>query len=298
MKKLNLIAVSILGLVTVLTVSSFAWFQLKNNGILSTNVGTANKVVIHFSESGTNGESMVPAKLKKGVINSPSGTIVGNEASDLVGKKLLPKTENYQYVIENSNFVTQSEYLEHPASIVYSQFESMFTNSDSTDTPQTFTLSFPVKYFNVDESVDTPINDLTTFLQVDALTFNLFVFTRELTSEELRTLTTNSDSAINNVTIEKFIIDNQASLGVHSNEGIGGLGEVEITTSNVESYRYNIRTTGESTTYSVRIENLAPSQIYYFLIESYYSLPDKLIEGNLPLTGKFVLNLTYSQVNQ
>ena len=36
MKKVRLIVISIVALITTLVVSSFAWFQIGNNGILST----------------------------------------------------------------------------------------------------------------------------------------------------------------------------------------------------------------------------------------------------------------------
>ena len=131
MKKLRLIVISIVCLVTALVVSSFAWFAIGNNGILSTPVSTGRQVAIYFSESGTNEEAMVPAKLKEGVLNE-HGYVYGDEENGIpvpTGRDCLPQIDaNYKYVLTNNNLtthvdhVTGDSYLETPATIVYSQF--------------------------------------------------------------------------------------------------------------------------------------------------------------------------------
>ena len=132
MKKIRLVIVSMICLVATLVVSSFAWFSIGNNGIFSEGVQTQNQLIIDFAAAGSNKEAMMPAKLKKGVINSPQGTIIGQSEKVPMGMDVLPKHDsNWRYVVENDSLVPDSEYLETPATIVYSQFElTLESNTD------------------------------------------------------------------------------------------------------------------------------------------------------------------------
>lgn len=297
MKKLRLIVVAIFGLITTMVVSSFAWFQLKNNGILSEDVNTRREIDIYFSEDGNGDGFMRPAKLKKGVINDPSGSIVGDGTGENesvpMGRKVLPSydEENFTYNVVNGELVPQSEYLESPATIVYSQFELLVDAEENSGT-KTLNMEFEVKYFNVDAD-DTDLSNATPFAQDNALSFNFFVLEQELTNEELETISTHVGAASSNKLIERFIVDNQ--IPVKNNSGTISY-ENEVTYSSINNYRYNARPTkeGEKVTYSTSFSGLDINRAYYIILESYYNVPDQLVEGNLPLTGKFVLDLNYT----
>ena len=66
----------------------------------------------------------------------------------------------------------------------------------------------------------------------------------------------------------------------------------------VGNYRYTSSVVENSTSYNITVDNMVSNQMYYVLIESYYSVPDQLVEGNLPLTGKFVLDLRYTTIDK
>lgn len=302
MKKLRLIIISIVCLVTTLVVSSFAWFAIGNNGLLSTPVSTGRQVAIYFSESGTNEESMVPAKLKEGVLNE-HGYVYGDEENGIpvpTGRDCLPQIdENYKYVLTNNNLtthvdhVTGDSYFETPATIVYSQFEIVFNDYNNPNpSNQRLSLKFDVKYYNVDDS-GKEISELTSFTQTEALAFNFFILETELTEDQLRTISTKLNSALNITTIEDFLVTNKDTVIVHKND-MNSQQDQNFTVETVDNYRYKSTVMPASTSYNITVDNIVPNQIYYVLIESYYSVPDQLVEGNLPLTGKFVLDLRYT----
>lgn len=315
MKKIRLVIVSMICLVATLVVSSFAWFSIGNNGIFSEGVETDNQLIIDFAAAGSNKEAMMPAKLKKGVINSPQGTITGQSERVPMGMDVLPKHDsNWHYVVENDSLVSQSEYLETPATIVYSQFElTLESNSDSGYKDLEF--SFVVKYYNVDQVKDgelkTPIAQLPVFNQMDALAFNFFVVEdKGLTQEQLDVISTNKGSARSNRTIEEFMVaesekEENEKVKFHSKDQVDHLSQLNLESPNIENdiknviynnYRYsaNATSTNEKDYYSVSITNLEVNKKYFILLESYYNLPDAMVEGNLPLTGQFVLDISYT----
>lgn len=302
MKKLRLIIISIICLVTTLVVSSFAWFAIGNNGLLSTPVSTGRQVAIYFSESGTNEEAMVPAKLKEGVLNE-HGYVQGsgNEGIPVpTGRECLPLVdEDYKYVLTNSNLTTcvnettGDSYLESPATIVYSQFELVINDYEENPSNQRVNIKFDVKYYNVDDDTGIEISDLTSFTQTDALTFNFFILENKLSEEQLKTISTKLNSSLNITTIEDFLVTNKETISVHKND-ITSKMDPNFTVDRVNDYRYESEVIQDSTSYNITIDNIVSNQMYYILIESYYSVPDQLVEGNLPLTGKFVLDLRYT----
>ena len=306
MKKLRLIIISIVCLVTTLVVSSFAWFAIGNNGILSTPVSTGRQVAIYFSESGTNEEAMVPAKLKEGVLNE-HGYVYGNEENGIpvpTGRDCLPQIDaNYKYVLTNNNLtthvdhVTGDSYLESPATIVYSQF-NVVINDYVNENPsnQILNIKFDVKYYNVDEKTDKEISELTSFTQTEALAFNFFILETELTEDQLKTISTKLNSSLNITTIEDFLVTNKETVIVHKDD-MNSKEDPNFNVNTVDNYRYKSEVIENSTSYNITVENIVPNQMYYVLIESYYSVPDQLVEGNLPLTGKFVLDLRYTTEN-
>lgn len=301
MKKMTLFIISIICLVTTLVVSSFAWFAIGNNGILSKEVSTGRQVAIYFSESGTNEEAMVPAKLKEGVLNE-HGYVQGsgNEGIPVpTGRECLPLVdENYKYVLTNSNLTTHvnkttgDSYLETPATIVYSQFQVVLNDYNENPSNKNMNIKFDVKYYNVDE-IGKDVGKLTSFTQTDALTFNFFVLETELTEEQLQTISTKLNSALNITTIEDFLVTNKETVRVRKDDMVSSE-DPNFSLETVESYRYESEVIEGSTSYNLTLRNIVPNQIYYILIESYYSVPDQLVEGNLPLTGKFVLDLRYT----
>lgn len=298
MKKIGIIMMTIISLITTMVVSSFAWFQLKNNGVFSTDISTRKEIAIYFSEDGTNGEYMTPAKLKKGVINNQYGSISGNsEEPDkrLVDENVLPKFDevNYVYEINNDHLVARNEYFETPATIVYSQFSVQMSTSDATSNlpKETLSLEFNVKYFNVDANDET-IGSAVEFEQMDALQFNFFLLEHELTSEQLSAISTHVGEVDKNQMIEKYVVDN----GILLRNDLGPANLEDLTYQDVKDYRYEsrIQKIDGKDKYTVSFSGLEVNRIYYVLIESYYRVPDELVRGNLPLTGKFVLDMKYS----
>ena len=307
MKKLRLIIISIICLVTTLVVSSFAWFSIGNNGIFSQPVETNNQLLIDFAAAGSNHEAMMPAKLKKGVINHPSGTISKNESVP-TGSDVLPKKENWKYVVENGQLVSNSEYLDTPATIVYSQF-ALTLASTTEEGYKDLEFSFKVRYYNVDQIKDgelkTPIKDLPVFEQMNALAFNFYVVETSggLTEDQLNLISTNKGTVESNITIEEFMITKK-NVSFHSKDGVDHLSGLTLQSENIEqtiysNYRYDADAVeiNEDKYYSVSITNLKVNQSYYILLESYYNVPDALVEGNLPLTGQFVLDISYHPVS-
>lgn len=289
MKKFTLLSVSLLSLSIVMAVSSFAWFQLKNNGQLDVDIHTQDGLEIFFSQTGTVDEAMMPAKLKKGVVSSDSGIIDGGEEVPK-GPSVLPKIDgDYNYVISGNEFVSKNEYLEYPASIVYNQFE---IESDYIE----LTFTFKVRYYNVDDEVGDDVDSLDIFKQVDALTFNFFLMNQELTDAELDTISTIKSTADTKVPVEKFLsektkeFDTLFALMKGDNVSNGG-----IEPNEVEAFRHTSSGDKETGVYTVDVKLADVDLTHYLLIESYYSVPDALIEGNLPLTGKFVLDISYGQ---
>ena len=288
MKKISLITVSLFSLSVIMAVSSFAWFQLKNNGQLGIDVNTQDGLEIFFSQTSTVDEAMMPAKLKKGVVSNESGLIDGEEIVPK-GREVLPKVDSdYNYVINGNSFVSQSEYLEYPASIVYNQFEL-----ESAFTDLTFT--FIVRYFNVDDDPSTDISTLDSFMQTEALTFNFFVMNQKLTNEELDTISTIKDEASSKVTVDKFLSNKATDLdSTFALKNGVNISDSDLTPAEVDSYR--LSSTGDNQTGIYTVDVVVEQNVtQYLLIESYYSVPDALIEGNLPLTGKFVLDISYAQ---
>lgn len=298
MKKLGMIMMTIITLVATLVVSSFAWFQLKNNGVLSADITTRKEIAIYFSEDGTNGEFMTPAKLKKGVINDPTGSINGSSKevdSLLVDENVLPlfDEETFTYVINNNKLVARNEYFEAPATIVYSQFEVQMSTSDATSNLPTETLSleFNVKYFNVDANDET-IGSAVEFEQMEALQFNFFLLEQGLSLDQLSSISTHVGEPDKNKMIEKYVIDNDILL----RNNFGTINHLNATYEDVKDYRVpaEIQTIEGKNKYTVSFAGLEVNRVYYVLIESYYRVPDELVRGNLPLTGKFVLDMKYS----
>ena len=307
MKKIRLIIVTIVCLITTLVVSSFAWFAIGNNGVLSHNVSTGRQVAIYFSESGTNEEAMVPAKLKEGVIND-SGYIKGN-GTDLENDIAVPTREdclplideNYRYVLTNSNLTPQTNkttgdcYLEYPATIVYSQFDLVINNYGEPIPNQRLSIKFDVKYYNVDDDSGIDVSKLTSFSQTEALAFNFFILETQLSNEQLKTISTKLNSDINITTIEDFLISNP-NIIVHKDD-MSSNQDQNYSLKTIDNYRYKSGVVQDSTSYNLTIDNIVPNKMYYILIESYYAVPDQLVEGNLPLTGRFVLDLRYTTNN-
>jgi len=300
-KKIRLIIVTIVCLVTTLVVSSFAWFAIGNNGLLSDPIETRNQLVIDFAPAGSNEEAMMPAKLKKGVINSPEGTIVGNSESVPKGSALLPKhDDDWNYVVENGQLITDNQYLDTPATIVYSQFALEIGSADETGYKDLL-ITFRVRYFNVNQIKDgenkTPIADLPLFEQMDALAFNFFLLEDEegLLEEQLATISTNQGTVESNKTIERFMIEQQNNISFRTIDGKAD--NSELTADNIETkisnYRQEAIGDEESYKFTVTFYNIHLNQTYHILLESYYNVPDALVEGNLPLTGQFVLDLSY-----
>lgn len=302
MKKMRLIIVTIICLVTTLVVSSFAWFAIGNNGILSSDIETRNQLVIDFASAGSNAEAMMPAKLKKGVINNPSGGIVGNSVSVPTGPDVLPKKDsNWNYVVENGSLVSNSEYLETPSTIVYSQFELTIGSQDE-EGYKDLVFTFNVKYYNVDQIKDgelkTPIADLPEFKQMNALAFNFYIIEDAggLSEQQLIEISTNKGTVETNRTIEEFLVNEDITLHPLTGTAKGDDLTIENVGSQINNYRHpaNAILQNDLSYFSVSISNIKLNQTYYVLLESYYNIPDAMVEGNLPLTGQFVLDLSYT----
>ena len=206
--------------------------------------------------------------------------------------------ENYKYVLTGNkltthvNQTTGDSYLEYPATIVYSQFEVVINDYHETPSNKLMKIKFDVKYYNVDDE-DKEVYQLTSFTQTDALAFNFFVLETKLESEQLQTISTKLSSALNITTIEDFLVTNKDTIVVHKDDMTSDE-DVNFTVDNVDSYRYKSAVVNDATSYNLTISNIVPNQMYYLLIESYYQVPDQLVEGNLPLTGRFVLDLRYT----
>lgn len=297
MKRIVLIMTTIFSLITTFVVSSFAWFQLRNNGVLSTDISTRKEIAVYFSQEGTNGEFMTPAKLKKGVINNPNGSINGDTDvidENILGNNLLPKSNNWVYEVNDGKLVPKNEYIESPATIVYSQFQvQMSTIDENYLSTEKLSLSFYVKFYNVNADTND-ISKATLFTQMQALKFNFFVLEQELNEEQLKRISTYVKDVGSNEMIEKYVVDNQVRL-VNDD----GVSNDELNYEDVDSYRYHSIIDDIEKKYTVSFNNLNVNQVYYILIESYYNLPDELVKGNLPLTGKFVLDMKYtSSINK
>lgn len=288
MKKFTLLSVSLLSLSIVMAVSSFAWFQLKNNGQLNEDIPTKGGIEILFSQIGDVDEAMMPASLKKGVVSNVDGLIDGSEYVPS-GEDLLPKKVDYEYPA--GSLITENKYLEYPASIVYNQFQFLSTY-DSVS------FKFFVRYFNVNDPLDTDIELLTKFTQGEALTFNFFLLDTKLTDQELESISTVKNSINDKVTVESlFVLKTNTDDDFKLNNS-GNISTKELTKEQVRN-NYCITSNFDSTdsSYNFELTNLTKNKDYYLIVESYYSLPDQMIEGNLPLTGKFVLDINYSQAN-
>ena len=308
MKKMRLVIVSIICLVATLVVSSFAWFAIGNNGFLSTKVKTNNQIVIDFDASGTDPEAaMKPAKLKEGVINDASGSILGKEDKVIEkvpsGRDVLPLHDsNYKYVTSDGKTLqAKNRYLYTPATLVYNQFSILFATNDTEVETKDLKLEFGVYYYSVDQILNgedkTPISQLYKFDQTEALAFNFFLVEDggSLTEEELVLLSTNTPLRGQTPRmIEDYYFnqdreeDSKFTFKEHGNDIEDG--------TNLSTYRYPARQIGDSDSYTVVFEDLKVNQRYYLVLETYYCVPDAVIRGNLPLTGQFVLNVSYKEV--
>lgn len=286
MKKFTLLTVSLFSLSVVMAVSSFAWFQLKNNGQLNEDIPTKGGIEILFSQIGDVDEAMMPASLKKGVVSNVDGLIDGSEyvPSD---EELLPKKVDYEY--PDNKLTTDSEYLDYPASIVYNQFQFLTVYEGVS-------FEFFVKYFNVNDPIDTNIDDLTIFTQPKALTFNFFLLDTKLTDAELESISTVKNSVDSKVTIESLFESKAKEDETFKLNKAGVKSDSNLTKAQVRNnYCIPSEFNENDYCYYFDLTNLTANKEYYLIIESYYSLPDQMIEGNLPLTGKFVLDINYSQ---
>ena len=290
MKKFTLLSVSLLSLSVLMAVSSFAWFQLKNNGQLGEDIPTKGGIEILFSQIGDVEEAMMPASLKKGVVSDVNGLIDGEEYVPS-NEELLPKKTNYEYDYVGGNLVTDNKYLEYPASIVYNQFQfaSIY---------EAVSFKFFVRYFNVNDSLDKPIDELTKFTQEGALTFNFFLLDTKLTDDELESISTVKNNVSEKVTVEhlfeeKAKSDEKFKINIQGTKSDANLTKEQVRTNYCISSNFD----ESDYSYNFNLTGLTTNTDYYLIVESYYSLPDQMIEGNLPLTGKFVLDINYSQAN-
>ena len=134
---------------------------------------------------------------------------------------------------------------------------------------------------------------MQSFTQTEALAFNFFILETKLTTDQLKSISTKLNSALNITTIEDFLVTNKDTIIVHKDD-ISSNEDPNYSVNTVKNYRYTGKVVENSTSYNITVDNIMPNQMYYVLIESYYSVPDQLVEGNLPLTGKFVLDLRYT----
>ena len=242
----------------------------------------------------------MPAKLKKGVINSPEGFIVGNSERVPKGSALLPSHDDeWNYVVENGQLITDNQYLETPATIVYSQF-ALEIGSANESGYKDLIISFKVRYFNVDQIKEgenkTPIAELPLFEQMDALAFNFFILEDNgLSEEQLAIISTNKGTVETNKPIERLMVEQKEDLKFHSSNGILDNSQLDFDNigDNIESYRKTADIDEENKIFTVTFNNVEMNETHYILLESYYNVPDALVEGNLPLTGQFVLDLSY-----
>jgi hypothetical protein len=245
-------------------------------------------IEILFSQIGDVEEAMMPASLKKGVVSNIDGLIDGSEyvPSD---EDLLPKKVDYEYPA--GSLITENKYLEYPASIVYNQFQFLTTYNSVS-------FKFFVRYFNVNDPLDTDIELLTKFTQGEALTFNFFLLDTKLTDQELKSISTVKNSINDKVTVESLFVLKTNTDDKFKLNNSGNVSTKELTKEQVRN-NYCITSNFDSTdsSYNFELTNLTKNKDYYLIVESYYSLPDQMIEGNLPLTGKFVLDINYSQAN-
>ena len=308
MKKTLTAAISIMSLTVALAIGSFAWYKMPNNGLLSTDVGTKTKNLdIYFNETQSAQSSIIPAKLKKGVLNDVSGSIHGDTDQVPRGRLCLPKIdENYNYILtpDGRQFAPNGEYLVHPASVIYNQFQ-LRSGSSSSDPNARYGVKFnyDIEYFNVDENGGQD-SVIQKFGQKDALAFNFYLSEGVgLTDEQLRTATIADTDISNKKTIENVFAENSSTIRLIHNKNYT-LSNGTLTNSQVKNYRFEpiatqkVEASTNKTyyTYSVEIHNLKFNTTYYVILESFYSIPGALVEGNLPLTGRFIIKLDYDPI--
>lgn len=292
MKKISMLSLSILSLTVVLTVSSFAWFKLLNEGKLNVNIPTKTGVDIYFSQVDSQEGAMMPAKLKKGVLNGSDDFYINGQDKVPFGEEVLPEIDDdYNYIIDEGTFKPKNRYLEKPASIVYNQFELYIPSQDHDNLNTNLSFSFFVKYYEVDQDEETEVYDLKTFMQTEALAFNFYVLkNNKLTKDQLNSISTADQNIVDKIKLEKLFFNENITL--NNDEIFGSL----VNFTDIKSYQYQAVGNNQTGEYTFNIKNLNRDEKYSLLIESYYSLPDALIDGNLPLTGKFVLNMSYKIV--
>lgn len=228
-RQITLITSSLM-LVTTLIVASFAWYKMSNGGNLKVVVPTTEASAIAFSFSSYKDVdgTLVPAKMKQGVINNTfnkeeylNGKYEQSMFHIPVDKNTLAKTTEVlnpsnneplfeSYVLNNDEnlgikkLVPKSEYLEEPGSVIYRQF-SLRLGSTSNDAEKNALFKIDVDYYDIlhHDKSDAGLHSLK---QKDALAFSFYVFDSKINDGTLSEISTviNKDASSKKTISEMF----------------------------------------------------------------------------------------------
>ena len=326
MKKGIIISVQLISLAVILAVSSFAWFQISiQNNLSPVDVPTKDGGEFVFSKNQYVEEALAPAKLKKGVLSGQTDSkwkIDGIEVP--TGEALLPRTKiddetGYTIYDVSSEGKMQfkadgyQDYFEYPATIIYSQYRFIASGSNMKFSFDVYypKLNAVIKENEVidEEKLATDFNKLT---QVDALSFNFFVTPYDslytLTEEELQSASTSiGTSNSGKKTIENVLSNKVTESGKYMdlygkeplitvNGANPEAKETQVKSARISSTKQNSDPTKQFYSFSLKELDTLKYSGYNLIVEAYYSLPDMLIEGNVPLNGEFLLYFNVSKV--
>lgn len=274
-------------------------------------------------------EALAPAKLKKGVLSDVTNGVATIDGHDtLTGKYLLPgiKTNDQgytEYCVEEGRMKFQTNpdpnkdlntYFDYPSTLIYSQYRFMASGPNMRFT---FGVYYPKLDVALNEDGEVIGNDgnpvvinkdnISTYYnrleQIEALNFNFFVTpydnTYTLNDEELQKASTSIGTAnAGKITIENtlsnkvkesgknMILCGKGATPIDINGASASAKEEQVKSGRIESTKNEV-----DKTYKIELTNLPITQFagYNLIVESYYALPDMLVEGNLPLSCKFLL---------
>jgi len=317
--KLITIVISSVALVCTVAVSSFAWFTMVNNGQLNIIVPTTTEDGITFTTAEyTELEgSLVPAKMKKGVINNYQK--MDDDLNFVTGKidlldvptkeEVLPLRENHTdavgnvlfttYKLDGEEFENPSPYIEYPATVAYRQMPLAVGSKTLTKKDATFRMH--IQYYDI-------FNKPKNLSQKDAFTFRFYLIKNVekdkegLEDEDLNILTTRTpgNGNKNKKTLDQFFYENKSRFSLLRMEESSGTftltAEEAFNYKHLDMYRITpILTTEDGVeVMKFQLKDLDVNTNYTMLFEAYYSLPDELIEGDLCLTNKINVIIRYT----
>lgn len=323
MKKPIMIIASSLSLAACIAISSFAWFRLANNGSITTDVDTQvmDGITLSFTPYDELEGTLVPSKMKKGVINNYLGKDTDGYYTgklDLLriasGEQVLPKTNPhkdghgktlyYEYELDEQKKlkVKPSEdgriLMEEPSTILYRQFQLNLGSTTEGEKSASFEMS--IQYYDI---FDKPQN----LMQSDAISFSFYLMQKEigeegLSSDNLTSLSTTRKDCSSKKTLSQLFYTNQNLKLVtfkKTNNSVYTLNGVEsFNLENQDSYHIVplVSETDEGFKLSFDVKGLSIKNTYYMITEIYYNLPDELLEGVLSLTERLNVAIDYKIV--